>query len=485
MQSTPNVLLVMCDQMKATASHLYGSTFCTTPNLERLASEGVRYEHAFTPHPLCVPARVALWTARYPHTTGARRNETPMPATERHAFHIWKERGFETALIGKNHCFELEADRALFDVYAECTHGSVVRRTRGREWVVPPDDLETAFAARRNMPAASSRFSYAVTDGPPEHHNTAALTAQAIDFLEHRNPDRPFAMWLSYPDPHSPYEVPRRYYEQLDPDRVEMPPWREGEMNDAPEANQVLHRILGVRDDSREALRELITVYHAMVLAIDEGVGRVLGALERLDLADDTIVVFCSDHGDFADEHAMVSKGGLFYDCLTRVPLIVRAPYTGVTGVVDTSMVNLIDIVPTLLALQGIPVPAAMQGAPLPSLTDAAPRDFTVSEYGAGGPPFQHEDLDRLDPQTGRTALMASLREREAEGFRKMIRTAEWKLVHDPDGRGDELYDLRADPWELTNLAAVPEYAARRSELLEMLCDWSLHHENPLPVPLP
>ncbi|MCP4357740.1 MAG: sulfatase-like hydrolase/transferase, partial [Chloroflexi bacterium] len=110
----PNVLLIMADQLKATASHLYGKTFCRTPTMERLAQEGVLYQHAFTPHPLCVPARISLWTAQYPHTHGARRNETLMPVGARHAFKLWKEAGYHIGLIGKNHCFEQADDLALF-----------------------------------------------------------------------------------------------------------------------------------------------------------------------------------------------------------------------------------------------------------------------------------------------------------------------------------------------------------------------------------
>ena len=120
MSDCPNVIVIMTDQQKATASHLYGSTFCETPSMARLADEGVLFEHAFTPHPLCVPARVSLWTGQYPHQHGARRNETWMPARAAraaHAFELWKAAGYTTGLIGKNHCFDRPEDLALFDVW--------------------------------------------------------------------------------------------------------------------------------------------------------------------------------------------------------------------------------------------------------------------------------------------------------------------------------------------------------------------------------
>ena len=102
-EKQPNILVIMTDQQKATSSHLYGSTFCETPSLARLAEEGVLYEHAYTPHPLCVPARVSLWTGRYAHQHGSRRNETWMSPDALHAFKIWKEEGYHCGLIGKNH----------------------------------------------------------------------------------------------------------------------------------------------------------------------------------------------------------------------------------------------------------------------------------------------------------------------------------------------------------------------------------------------
>ncbi|MFQ6042855.1 MAG: sulfatase-like hydrolase/transferase, partial [Candidatus Poribacteria bacterium] len=112
MSEKPNVLVIMTDQQKSTASHLYGNTFCETPSMERLAREGTLFEHAFTPHPLCVPARISLWTSQFPHSHGGRRNQTFMPADAIHTFKIWKEAGYHNGLIGKNHCFNRPEDLA-------------------------------------------------------------------------------------------------------------------------------------------------------------------------------------------------------------------------------------------------------------------------------------------------------------------------------------------------------------------------------------
>jgi arylsulfatase A-like enzyme len=483
----PNVLVIMCDQMKATASHLYGSTFCQTPSMERLAHEGVMFKHAITPHPLCVPARISFWTSQFPHTHGARRNETLMPSDAVHAFKLWKQAGYHCGLIGKNHCFAADEDLALFDTYCEITHGGIPsgrEKTKGMDWFRSLDQIREGHAGRRNMPKVTDQFSYAVTDAPLEDYSTGLVCGQTVRFLEQHQKD-PFALWVSIPDPHTPYECPSQYV--IGPDEVELPPWREDEYSDgtASERNRALHAMIGVNDDPLEDIKACVGVYHGMVRFLDDGIGQILDALDRLDLRKNTIVVFCSDHGDFSGEHAQVAKGGAFYDCLTRVPLIVSWPGQVTSGQIDESMVNLIDIVPTLLELQGLDVPESMQGEGLPTLTGAEPRDAAFSEYGAGGPAFTMADLEKIEKPWGRAAIGKSLRWREAEGRRKMVRTRNWKYVHDPMGDKDELYDFENDPWELYNVVDNPAHAGISVDLRLKLADWSVQTEDAKPVPLP
>ena len=484
----PNVLVIMCDQMKATASHLYGSTICETPSLARLAGDGVLFRHAITPHPLCVPARVSFWTSQFPHSHGGRRNQTLMPPDAPHAFKLWKDAGYHTGLIGKNHCFECAEDLQLFDTWCQISHGGLAEgeATRGMDWFRPVEKINEAHIVRRHMPDCGPRFSYAATDFPLEDYSTGLVAGQTVRFLESHK-DTPFALWVSFPDPHEPWECPGKYTEMFPPERIDLPPWRDDEFTDGttPERNRVLHSMLGLEEDSEEHIRGVVATYHAMVRFLDDGIGQILDALERTGLRENTIVVFCSDHGDFAGEHHMQCKGGVFYDCLTRVPLILSWPGLPPTAREDYSTVNLIDVVPTLLSLQGLDVPRTMHGQRLPTVTDAEPRDATFSEYGAGGPPFRMSDLERMEKPYGRRALMRSLQWREAEGRRKMVRTKEWKYVHDPMGDLDELYDLTNDPWELRNVA---EAAGNRDVLSEMrvrLADWSISTEDARPVPVP
>ena len=497
MTRLPNVLVIMADQMKATASHLYGNTFCHTPALERLARAGTLFTTAITPQPLCVPARVAMWTSRWPHATGARLNETPMPPDQEHAFRVWRGAGYATALIGKDHCFAEADDRALFDVRCPIGHEGLPPddEPSGMAWVRPVDAIEAAHATRRAMPRQGPALSYAVSDVDPAATSTGLVTDQTIAWLEGRSADaRPFAAWVSYPDPHTPYEVPRRWADTVPPESVELPPQPAADAPPLPERTRVLKRLLDVSQEDEDEVRGAVAVYHAQVRAVDDGVGRILDALDGLGLTDDTIVVFCADHGDFAGEHGMTRKGGAFYDCLVRVPLIVSWPGRVPAGAVEESPVNLIDVVPTLLRLQGLPRPAAMQGEPLATVTDAAPRTATFSEYGAGGAPCTLADVEALERPHGLEAAKATLQWREAEGRRKMVRTAAWKYVTDPVGPApggdaardlDELYDLARDPHELVNLAADPAHAGRVAEMRRLLLEWAVATEDHRPLPLP
>ena len=592
----PNILFIMADQMKWSALKMYSDIGISTPSLERLASQGITYQHAITPHPLCVPARTSIMTGRYPHSTGCRRNETLMPAHETHAFQIWKDAGYTTALIGKNHCFNLPQDLALFDVRCEISHAGLPEDNQylgsnignqGMEWVRPIDSINVAHRTRKNLNQnpQSPRIAYASSEYPIEDYGTSLITAQTETFLERiasgdtftnqpamqTNADdadqhpKPFALWVSYPDPHEPYEAPAKYTDMFPPKDVVMPPTRKAEFDEnggidqledapyqpsgkvspAPEVNRVLHSMMGLDNDDPEHIRGVISTYHAMTRFIDDDIGKILDKLQKLNMLDNTIIVFTADHGDFMGEHNMVVKGGVFYDCLTRVPLIISYPKGNLpTGAVDDSMVNTIDILPTILELQGLAnfdgindawaTPTAqtsnkqrdeisdnintdstldsngklrqeltrrIQGKPLPTATNAEPRIATFSEYGCGGPPVNISHLERLPKPWGYRTLIQTLWGREAQGRRKMVRTKNWKYITDPmanttseedaidaaqtTNSQDELYDLKNDPWELYNLAQDPEKAHIISKMRQHLAEWMIQTEDTEPVPLP
>ncbi len=288
----PNIVVVMADQMKATASHLYGNPFCDTPSLASLCDAGVRFEHAVTPHPLCVPARISMWTGQFSHHHGRQRNQTLMLSSQTHAFQLWKAAGYHCALIGKNHAFEDPVDLDLFDTWCEMDHLGIPEDAHhaGLPWVPSKDAVNAAHATRRAMPPVPAPLAYATSLHPLRDYGTAALTLQAIRFIEDRENQRdPFVLWLSYPDPHSPLETHQAYANLFPPDNIPMPPRREGEMDAAPERTRLLYSMKGVDGVPSAALREQIRVYHAMTRFVDDGLGMVLNALRRHRLEKRTI----------------------------------------------------------------------------------------------------------------------------------------------------------------------------------------------------
>ncbi|MFP4384570.1 MAG: sulfatase [Spirochaetia bacterium] len=483
---TPNIIVIMADQLKASALRLYGNEACPTPALERLARDGVKYENAFTPHPLCVPARVSFWTGRYPHQTGCRRNQTLMPDDTWHPFRVWKERGYHCGLIGKNHCFQQKDYETVFDTWLEMDHSGLADNGwKKGDWCTDPSPLRTMHReADKLLTGPDRHLKFYVPDCKPEAHSTGLAGAQACDFIEQHG-DEPFALWVSFPAPHEPYIVPKRYYDLIDPAEVEIPPFNPVELKDAPRRTRFLYRMLNA-EGRRDDLKNTVRTYLANILFIDEMVGKILDSLEKEGLREKTLVVFCSDHGDFSGEHNMTVKGGSFYDCLTRVPLVLSLPGTIPEGKTEPGMVNLVDVIPTVFTITDGIAPPAAAGIPLPVCTDTPSRDAVFSEYGAGMELLPAEAEEQvLGKYTGMDAVMATLQWREAEGRRKMIRTGKWKYTCDPMDPADELYDMRNDPLERCNLAGKSEYREIILEMRSRLLEWALHTEDPVPVPLP
>jgi arylsulfatase A-like enzyme len=495
--SRPNIILIMVDQMRASASTLYSRYGCRTPNLERLAAGGVVYDRAFTPAPLCMPARVALWTARYPSDTGCQLNNTPMPVGIENGVTALRAAGYQTALIGKNHCFEDAASKSSFDVLCEISHWGIEKHSecRGLDWWRSQEAITAGHRIRdhmgvpdgwhdaRGMPVHQRTFAYAHSDLPLEDYSTELVSRQAVRYVETRD-ERPFLLWLSYPDPHAPWEAPQSYVDQIFAEGLELPPIDREEFSRPPPGNRsriperlrVLKQMVNLDDIDTAEVRNLYAAYLAQIRFIDDGIGRLLDCLERTGRKD-TIVVFCSDHGDFMVEHGMSEKGGAMYDCLTHVPLIVSAPSAPGAGTRAPQLVSLLDVMPTVLNLAGLPALQMAQGELLPIVAGGRGRQAVFSEYGAGGPKLTLADLNSYPDTFGRRAARATTLRREAEGLLKMVRTGEWKYVYDSTDPVDQLFDLSRDPWEVNNLSDSPSHADVVSRMQRLLLDWRLQND--------
>lgn len=460
----------MADQLKATALAQYGNHQVRTPAVEQLAADGVRYELAFTPHPLCVPARVSMWTGAYPHDHGVRTNELRAPCDVDNYLRSFSRAGYRLALFGKDHCFG-PGDAALFDRRVEFGHlgGERPEDTAFTDWIDNGQYTRLWHAHRCPIPG--------------ELTPAGRITDQTCRFIASGH-EGPFLAWVSFPEPHEPYYAIDPFGSWYDPSDIALPPAEQDGLAAKPLRQQLYRKVCGFAEMPEQEMRVAVATYYAMVSFVDHCVGRILGALREHSLHRDTLVVFTADHGDFAGEHGLMVKCGAFYDCLTRIPLLLSWPGVLPQGRTVPHLVSLIDVLPTVAHLTGIEEIAISRGNTLPGVdSTASVRDAVYAEYGAGGRPVTPADAERphpLDAAPHRPLLRAA----EAEGRPKMIRTPRWKYVHDPFDPTDELYDLQEDPWELQNLAPRPEFASVVTELRGRLLDWSIATEDAAPVPL-
>jgi arylsulfatase len=470
----PNLLVIMCDQLRATALRLYGDRQTRQPHLEALAASGVLYRRAFTPYPVCVPARVAFWTGRWPHLTGSFNNTNYLQPGETHLLQLLRGAGYATALVGKNHCFT-EPDLArYFDTYYPVGHGGPAADggdaevAAAREWV------------RSGGGALGAAYGARISPFPVQKHGTWLIGEQADAFI--RAPrDRPWCAWVSIADPHTPYQVSQPYASHYPPQTLRLPPHEPPGYPGKPRRFRLLAEGMGAGEVTDEHLRFLLSIYYGMIAVIDDVVGRLLRALQETGQREDTIVLFTADHGDYATEHRVVRKGAALYDATVRVPLIVSQPGRLPAGAVCEDLVSTLDALPSLTRLLDLPALPGRSGRPLPVVAGGAPQTMVFSETGLDGAPDGAPSGATGGAPSGAPARARAPWQGTARGRMKMARTRDWKYVHDPAGE-HELYDLGADPYELTNLVERPEQGERVQDFRHALLDWCIESEDRLPV---
>ena len=445
----PNILLLFTDQQRADALGCAGNPHLRTPNLDRLAAEGIRFSHAVTPTPVCVAARYSLVTGRRIRDHGWVANSSlPGPRPEPPALMaLLGHAGYRTHGVGKfhfqptgrHHGFqrmelmeEIPRSRADDDYlqYLQAQGYGHIREVHGVRNLLYQQPQTTVI--------------------PEEHVGSTWVADRAVAFLaEHARyrPGRPFFLWASWIAPHPPWNVPESWMDAYDPDHLPLPVYLERPEEDLTvQARQ--HRSLGDGAHTSPArLRRIKALYYAQVGLVDKGVGRILDHLERLGLAGDTLVIFASDHGEMLGDHGLWQKSAP-YEPAIRIPFLLRLPGRVGAGQVQDDLVSLLDILPTCLDAAGAGYPGpALPGASLlgrPGGGLAEPRRDIVIDYGVG-------------PQRW-----------------LCWRGQRHKYVVLLGGGKRELYDLAADPEERHNLAAAePALAA---DLEGRLVAWEREH---------
>lgn len=455
-QDTPNILFVCTDQERYDLS-APGGPEVETPAADRLAREGLRCEHAFTPTAMCSPARASILTGRYPHNHGVLSNQTrrfipKVPAAGIPTYgDLLDPTNYTLRWVGRWEFRESSAADHGFDQVAGGHHrydqtldGEGYRAFADRRGVDPEsvtvDWCESAPSSFRKSPGNAG-----VTELPAEATLTTYLAERTIACLEDlAEAGDPFYLRLNLPGPHHPYVVPASYAERYDPAAIE--PWPS--FAESFEGKPGIHRhhgeYYGCQDLSWNVWAPIVAHYFAFVTQLEEQIGRILEAVDDLGLTEDTVVIRTTDHGDFAGSHRLWDKGPMMYDDIYRVPFFVRWPGVVEPGRVADSFVQTLDIMPTICELAGLAAPSIDGESLVPFLRGADHRDAAVAEY--------HGEPETLYTQ-------------------RMIRTNRFKFVFNGPDR-NELYDLREDPHELNNRIDHPDLESVRLTLADRLGDW-------------
>ena len=465
----PNIVLVMADDHAAHAIGAYDSRINTTPGIDRVAAEGMRFDACFCTNSICSPSRATILTGTYNHVNGVTTLSTPFDARQPTFPKMLQAAGYQTALVGKWHL----------------GHGGIHDPTGFDWWTVLPDQGEYHDPTFLEAGGRST-----VREG----YATDLITDLALEWIDRRDPDRPFLAMVHHKAPHRPWEPADRHAELYAgatiPEPLTLRDDHVGRSTAAAEARMQLWDLTeedlkqaapaGLDDDRAMSWRyqRYMQDYLRCVAALDENVARLLDALDQRGLADDTVVVYTSDQGFFLGDHGWFDKRFMYEESI-RMPFLVRYPPLVEPGATCDELVLNVDLAQTLLELAGVEPTAPMQGRSLvPLLRGERPADWRTSLY--------YRYWMHLDGSHGVWA-------------HRGVRTGRHKLVHyygqglDQPGTGDEprpeeleLFDLEADPFELRSLHDDPAHATvladLRIELDRLVAD--VGDQAPPPSPL-
>jgi arylsulfatase A-like enzyme len=437
----PNIVFIMCDQMRADAIGAAGNPNAKTPNIDNLAANGVLFRNNFANNPVCLPSRISMFSGLYPSQTGVLCNKHPGEWLSFNKSLPWyfKQAGYHTGYIGKNHTFE-KSELASFDVIS----------IRGRE--------EFRAYSKYVPPHWHSDIFW-----PEEDCNPGKNTQDAIDFINQSTPGEPFFLHISYFDPHPPYMAPSKYTSRYCSDDMVLPEYVDPvQLGDRLAQQQ---KALHYDRISESDLKETMRYYHAAVeWGVDYQIGEILNTLEKKGIVENTVLVFVADHGDFMGEYHMVRKGIFHYDALLHVPMIWYAPGQIKKGLSLDNMTQNVDIFPTLLDLAGMDIPDSLAGRSLKKIlqgqipidddfivyASAAYSDFPEGYWNNPEPYFNPESdvpfHTRVENLTWKHQYRTA-----------MARTRNWKLIisetHEP-----ELYKMDGGHIERQNLYGQTQY---------------------------
>ena len=475
----PNILLIFTDQQTWNTLGVYGHPVVKTPNLDRVAARGAAFRNAFCAQPVCTPSRGSLMTGTYPHTHGSIDNNYILTEDIPTLAEILKPHGYNCGYIGKWHIGREVHPQRGFDEFwrsTEAHYASLEDREQGWYSSYHHFLASNGFvpAGEEKKPFAFPSFSRYEAARMPERFSKPAYEAQQAEEFFLRHHEEPFLLTINFLEPHDPYFGP--FDDMYDPGQIELPANYDA-IEDPLYPDHIKRRIHNfsetfyedVKTKDQKALKGLIARYLGNVSLVDKYVGKILESLNSFGLAENTIIVYTSDHGDMLGSHHLVEKRVMFEEAL-KVPFLIHHPGMDFSASMYDDLTSNVDVVPTLLDMAGVPKPAHIQGKSLLPVLEGsgAGQDAVFAEW--------HPRKRKPNSPTNNILI-----DYDAPATRT-IRTAEWKLNVNIGDRW-ELYDIARDPTETRNLIDEPESVPVIEDLLSRVKDWQKRTNDSLPLP--
>lgn len=473
MASPLNFLLIFTDQQQQKLMGCYGHPVVRTSRIDAFAQEGAVFENAVCAQPVCTASRASLLTGTFGHTHGCVRNNQVLTPDIPTYGEIFGPHGYRCGYVGKWHCGNENVPQRGFEGFFRSMEGKYVSRSMREMGMCSTYDR---FLRDRGVKPESGGPTFnprETCDLPEELSKPAFLVAQADEFFRSQNSDKPFFLTVSIVEPHPPYFGPNDDMYDLDqvklPDNYnvseeEMAGWSRRTERFRSFYYDCGHNII---TSDPEDVRTNLRRYYGLITQVDTCVGKILDLLEAYGFAENTVVVFTSDHGDMFGSHQIVDKGMMFEESV-KVPFILRDPQRRAESR-QSEVVNLVDILPTFLDIAGLPIPQHLQGRSLVPILDGAKsgiRDFTISEWNGF-----------LQAMHARNPIFEDVLHQHI----RCIITENWKLVLSP-GDTAELYDLVADPLERRSVLRDSGYRPIIDDLYDKLRAWQEETNDPLEI---
>lgn len=456
-----NVLLITADQLRADALNCYGNPVCRTPHIDRLANQGVVFDHAYTPNPICVPARATITTGNYSHRcTTSKNNGGRIRDDQVKLAEHFKAHGYRTYACGKLHYSPYappDQPRLVhgFETWDSAESGRILNKYDPKDEMGGLEDYadylkEVGWGGYSRAHGIGNNDVRPCASPLPEEHCVdawvASRTIERITQHQTQHADQPFLIWCSFPKPHAPLDPPFDYAQMYNPREVPDPFGSECDLDNREPNLLRTHTTHALASLSPEARKVAKVYYYGLISFQDAQIGRVLDKLEELGQLDNTIILYCADHGDLMGDFGMFFKTSFLRGSI-EVPFIVRCPGKP-ENEHRSQMVGLQDILPTLASMAGCPLPQPVDGI-----------DLTEAIENAEAP--------------GRDIYYAQCFDTPRQ--MAMVTDGTWKYSYAQEGPTQELYNLQDDPNELVNLATDPAYADTAKQWHQTLIKQAKH----------